>query len=176
VSATTIMQLSRSLFRQGLFKVLERGKIILKFVNGVTEIDVVSLQEGMNLHPGSKTEHAPHLPFRQVFAAVSLQCQGFKGGAREVWLLVLDHARDVVRDLELHVHTAQLSHYAVGRDPLTRKAQQTLEASGRICRNRYAVSAVMLFLSAHKVIVIRLKSGFSGGWALPGFCSGFDEP
>ena len=81
-------------------------------MDGVIEIDVVSLQEGMNLNPGSETEHAAHLPFRQAFAAVSLQRQGFKGGTREVWLLVLDHAHDVVRDLELHVHTALLSHYA----------------------------------------------------------------
>jgi hypothetical protein len=35
VSATTIICLAVALFRQGLFKVLERGKIILKFINGV---------------------------------------------------------------------------------------------------------------------------------------------
>ncbi len=81
-------------------------------MNRVIEIDVVSLQEGMNLNPGSETEHSAQLPFRQAFAAVSLQRQGFKGGAREVWLLVLYHARDVVRDLELHVHTGLLSHCA----------------------------------------------------------------
>ena len=84
---------------------------MLKFMDGVIEIDVVSLEEGVNLHPGSEAQHTPHLSFRQALAAVSLQRQGFKSGAREVWLLVLDHACDIVRDLELHVHAAQVSHF-----------------------------------------------------------------
>jgi tetratricopeptide (TPR) repeat protein len=71
----------------------------------------VGLEEGVNLHPGSETEHTAQLSFRQALAAVSLQSQGFKSGAREVRLLVLDHACDIVRDLKLHVHTAQLSHF-----------------------------------------------------------------
>jgi hypothetical protein len=76
----------------------------------------VGLQEGVNLHPGSETQRAAKLSFRQALAPVSLQRQRFKSSAREVWLLVLDHACDIVRDLELHVHTAPLSHFP-HRDP-----------------------------------------------------------
>ena len=71
-----------ALICEGLFELLERSKIILKFTDRKMEIDVVSLEEGMNLRPGPEAQHAAHLPFRQAFAAVSFQREGFQGCAR----------------------------------------------------------------------------------------------
>jgi hypothetical protein len=47
------------------------------------QIDVVSLQEGMNLHPGLETQQAANLPLGQAFATVSFQRQGFKEFMRQ---------------------------------------------------------------------------------------------
>jgi hypothetical protein len=111
----------------------------------VIEVDVVSFEEGVNLHPGPVTQHAAHLSFRQALAAVSLQRQGFKSGAREVWLLVLDHACDIVRDLELHVHTAQLSHPLICQHWRTsRDSGSWAEASGRYARVRLVFRPILL--------------------------------
>jgi hypothetical protein len=63
----------------------------------------------MNLHPGPEAQHAAHLPFRQAFTAVSFQCEGFQGCARQVWLLTLDYACDIIRNVQLHVHVPIIS-------------------------------------------------------------------
>jgi hypothetical protein len=57
---TRLRRIAVALFCEGLFELLERSKIILRFTNRVMQIDIVS--------SGPETQHPAYLPFRQALA------------------------------------------------------------------------------------------------------------
>jgi hypothetical protein len=47
------------------------------------------------LHPRPETQHTTHLRFRQAYAAVSFQRQGFEGGAGKIGRVALNDAGNI---------------------------------------------------------------------------------